>query len=98
MKRFWKAVDVVSDDGWAIHLDGRPVRTPARAALKLPTANLAEAVAKEWRDVGEEVDPRAMPLTGIANAAIDRVTPEKEAFAAGLARCALTQSVGAFRF
>lgn len=83
MKRFWKTVSIV--DG-AIELDGRPVRTPARAALTLPTPQLAEAVAEEWRSVGEELDPRAMPLTGLANAAIDQIAPNPAPFAADLAR------------
>lgn len=83
MKRFWKIVTIA--DG-AIALDGRPVRTPARAALTLPTPQLAEAVAEEWRGVGEELDPRAMPLTGLANAAIDQVAPNPAPFAADLAR------------
>ena len=89
MKRFWKTVVVVrDDDGWAIALDGRPVRTPARAPLQVRSEKLVEAIAGEWRDAGEEVDPRAMPLTGVANAAIDRVAPGKDAFAAGVARYA----------
>ncbi len=89
MKRFWKEVEVASEDGgWGIRLDGRPVKTPARASLVVPSKALADAIADEWRSVGENVDPRTMPLTGIANAAIDRVVPEKEAFAAGLARYA----------
>lgn len=83
MKRFWKTVTII--DG-AIELDGRPVRTPARAALTLPTPRLAEAVAEEWRSVGEELDPRAMPLTGLANAAIDQIAPNPAPFAADLAR------------
>jgi len=83
MKRFWKTVTIV--DG-AIELDGRPVRTPARAALTLPTPQLAEAVAEEWRSVGGELDPRAMPLTGLANAAIDQIAPNPAPFAADLAR------------
>lgn len=83
MKRFWKTVTIA--DG-AIELDGRPVRTPARAALLLPTPQLAEAVAEEWRSVGEEIDPRAMPLTGLANAAIDQIAPAPAPFAADLAR------------
>lgn len=82
MKRFWKEVAVA--DG-AIRLDGRAVRTPARAPLILPTPALAEAIADEWRAVGEEIDPRAMPLTGYANAAIDKIGPDTAAFAAGLA-------------
>ncbi|WP_375402689.1 ATP12 family chaperone protein [uncultured Sphingomonas sp.] len=84
MKRFWTEVTVGPDR--AVALDGRPVRTPGRVALALPTEALAAAVAGEWRAVGETVDPRAMPLTGLANAAIDRVAPDPAAFAAGLAR------------
>ena len=89
MKRFWKDVTVESaDDGWAIKLDGRPIKTPARATLTVPSQALAEAIAGEWRAVGETLDPRAMPLTGFANAAIDRVAPDRQAFASGLARYA----------
>ena len=84
MKRFWQEVSVGDDGG--IALDGRPVRTPGRAPLVLPTRALAEAIAAEWRAVGETIDPRAMPLTGLANAAIDRVAPDPATFAAGLAR------------
>lgn len=85
MKRFWKDV-AVTDRG--VLLDGRPVRTPARALLTLPTDALAKAVAAEWREQGENVDPRAMPMTGFANAAIDRVAPDPVAFARDLARYA----------
>ena len=89
MKRFWKTVEMVAgEDGWGIRLDGRPVQTPARAPLRVPSEALADAIADEWRQSGEDVDPRAMPLTGIANAAIDQVAPAKDAFAAGLARYA----------
>jgi chaperone required for assembly of F1-ATPase len=89
MKRFWKDVTLAkAEGGWAIELDGRPVKTPAREALLVPSERLAEAIAQEWRGVGETLDPRAMPLTGTANAAIDRVEPDRAAFAAGLARYA----------
>lgn len=72
MKRFWKDVGVeVSDSGYRIVLDGRPVRTPARAPLDLPAGPLAEAIAAEWLAQGDDIDPRLMPLTGLANAAID---------------------------
>jgi chaperone required for assembly of F1-ATPase len=83
MKRFWK--DVTIEPGNSLALDGRPVRTPGRALLALPTPALAEAVAEEWRAVESDIDPRAMPLTGLANAAIDRIGPARETFAAGLA-------------
>jgi chaperone required for assembly of F1-ATPase len=89
VKRFWKEVAVeAGEGGWAIKLDDRPVRTPARAPLVVPTHHLAEAIADEWRSVEQDIDPRAMPLTGLANAAIDRVAPQREAFAEGLARYA----------
>lgn len=89
MKRFWKEVTVDREgDGWALRLDGRPVRTPARAALVVPTVALANAIAQEWRAVGETIEPRSMPLTGLANAAIDQIAPERQTFAEGLARYA----------
>ena len=89
MKRFWKDVSVAPEgEGWGIQLDRRPVRTPARASLVVPNEALANAIAEEWRSVDDEIDPRAMPLTGLANAAIDRVAPERQAFAGGLARYA----------
>ncbi|MGN6850217.1 MAG: ATP12 family protein, partial [Sphingomicrobium sp.] len=89
MKRFWKEVTVDREgEGWGLRLDGRPVKTPARAALNVPTEALANAIADEWRAVGDSIDPRSMPLTGLANAAIDRVAPERRAFAEGLARYA----------
>jgi chaperone required for assembly of F1-ATPase len=89
VKRFWKEVSVEREgDGWTLKLDGRPVRTPARSALVVPTEALALAIAEEWRSVGDELDPRAMPLTGLANAAIDRIAPDRQAFAGGLAKYA----------
>ena len=89
MKRFWKEVSIErAGEGWAIRLDGRPVKTPARAPLEVPTDALAEAVAEEWRGVSERIDPRTMPLTGLANAAIDRIKPVRETFAKGLANYA----------
>ncbi|SOB79020.1 Chaperone required for the assembly of the F1-ATPase [Sphingomonas guangdongensis] len=87
MKRFWTAVTVTQEGaGHGIALDGRPVRTPGRTPLVVPTAALAAAITGEWRAVTDDIDPRAMPLTGLANAAIDRIGPDPQAFATGLAR------------
>ena len=83
MRRFYKQAAV--GDARQILLDGRPVKTPGRRLLALPTDALANAVAREWDDQGEKVDPRSMSLTGLANAAIDRVAPDPAAFARGLA-------------
>jgi len=77
VKRFWTAAAAVATDGgWTFTLDARRVRTPARALLLVPTAALAEAIAAEWNAQGPEVRPLDMPLTGLANAAIDRAGPE----------------------
>ena len=89
MKRFWKsAAAVEKDGGWGVELDGKPLRTPAREELLVSTEALAEAIASEWSSVEGDIDPRAMPLTGLANAAIDRVSVNKESFAKDLARYA----------
>jgi len=87
VKRFYKEVSIA--DG-AVLLDGRPVRTPARAGLVLPTSALAGAVAGEWRAQGDTIEPRSMPFTGLANAAIDRVAPDPAGFARPLAAYAET--------
>jgi chaperone required for assembly of F1-ATPase len=89
VKRFWKQVQAVErDDGWGVKLDGKPLRTPACEALFVPTKALADAIAAEWNAIEDKIDPGAMPLTGLANAAVDRVTRHKEAFTQGLARYA----------
>ena len=89
MKRFWATAEAVAEDsGWGVRLDERPLRTPGRALLVVPTEALAKAIAQEWASAVDDVDPRALPLTGLANAATDRVAPDRAAFAAGLARYA----------
>ncbi|HEY0275844.1 MAG TPA: ATP12 family protein [Paenirhodobacter sp.] len=78
-KRFWQAATVVaSPEGYGIALDGRPVKTPAKAALLVPTHRLAAALAAEWDAQVNKVDPATMPLTRAANAAIDKVAPQHD--------------------
>lgn len=80
LRRFWQDAAIRAEPGgFAVTLDGRPIRTPARVALVLPTAALAEAVADEWNAQGETVDPQKMPLTRTANSALDTVIPAREA-------------------
>lgn len=87
MKRFWREVRVVpSDEGYGIALDGRTVNTPGRLKLALPSRALANAIAAEWAAVDGAIDPRAMPLTALANAAVERIAPNPAAHAAMLAR------------
>jgi chaperone required for assembly of F1-ATPase len=73
-KRFYRDVMVEKDGAGAmLKLDGKPVRTPGKALLALPTHALAEAVAEEWRAQQDRIDPRTMPLTRLANSVIDGV-------------------------
>ena len=71
MRRFYKNVSL--GDDFCILLDGKPVKTPAKVRLTLPTLPLAEAIAQEWRAQVDEIMPESMPLTKLANTAIDRV-------------------------
>ena len=74
-KRFYESVAIEGDgDSFALLLDGKRVRTPGKAHLKLPTRALAEAIAEEWRTQEEHIDPATMPLTKLANSAIDGVS------------------------
>lgn len=73
-RRFWKDVRTEAvEGGYTVRLDTRPIRSPAKRPLLLPTPAMAEAVAAEWAAVAEVVDPGAMPVTRSANAAIDKV-------------------------
>jgi chaperone required for assembly of F1-ATPase len=77
-KRFWTAAAVAPvEGGFAVELDGRGVKTPAKSPLVLPTRALAEAVAGEWAAQVDEVRPLTMPFTRSANAAIDKVRVQK---------------------
>lgn len=78
-KRFYTDVAAVAGSGgYAIELDGRPVRTPGKRALAVPAEPLASAIAEEWRAQVEVIDPATMPLTKIANTGLDGVA-DKEA-------------------
>lgn len=79
-KRFYAEVTVAADgDRLAVLLDGRPVRTPGKAPLALPTRALAEAVAAEWRAQGTHIEPSSMPLTRLVNTVLDGVRRERAA-------------------
>lgn len=86
LKRFWKHTALAEEDtGFAIHLDGRPVKTPAKAPLHVPTQAYGELVVAEWEAQGEKVDPNTMPFTRLANSAIDNVALNRAAVAEMLA-------------
>ena len=76
-KRFWTGTHVTqAGDGFGILLDTRPVKTPAKATLAVPTHAMAQAIAAEWDAQEDEIRPLTMPVTRAANAAIDKVTPQ----------------------
>lgn len=76
-KRFWKAANVVSAArGYTVELDGRPIKTPAKTALVVPTRSMAEAIAVEWDAQEDKIDPMTMPMTRSANAALDKVSAQ----------------------
>ncbi|MGE0716975.1 MAG: ATP12 family chaperone protein [Alphaproteobacteria bacterium] len=94
MRRFYRQVAVAADaGGHRVELDGKPVLTPGRAVLLLPTPALAEAVAGEWTAQGETIRPPTMPLTQIAATAIDRVRPNPAAMVDAIARYGETDLV-----
>jgi len=79
VKRFYKEVTVDrAPDGFRFLLDGKPVRTPARQPLLLPTQALADAVAQEWREQEDEMRPAAMPLTRLVNTVLDGIRATRE--------------------
>ncbi len=89
IKRFYKKANTGERAGaFAILLDGKPAKTPAKHPLALPNRALAEAVAAEWAAQGEQIDPATMPLTRLAHAAIDGVAGGAQAVAAEIERYA----------
>ncbi|WP_439109666.1 ATP12 family chaperone protein [Lentibacter sp.] len=91
LKRFWSDVATQPEaDGFAVALDGRIVKTPAKATLVLPNETLAAHVADEWRAVEVEIKPEAMPFTRSANAALDKVAVQHEEVAGLIAAYAET--------
>jgi chaperone required for assembly of F1-ATPase len=90
-KRFYKDAAVRAEgERFAVELDGRPVKTPAKATLTVPTQNLAEAIASEWREQGETLDLQGMTLTRLANVALDRTPDTRAELAEELSRYAGT--------
>jgi chaperone required for assembly of F1-ATPase len=87
-KRFYGRAHIhdQGESGIGILLDGKPVRTPARRHLAAPTRPLAAVIVDEWNSQKEFVDPARMPLTRLANAAIDPVSDKPEPIAEEVAK------------
>jgi chaperone required for assembly of F1-ATPase len=94
MKRFYENVAIAAEgDGFGVLLDGRPLRTPAKAPLVFPSRALAEAIAAEWRGQGVTVKLAELPLTRLASTGIDLVSTRRGEIAAEVARFAGTDLV-----
>lgn len=86
-RRFYEAAAVREEaEGFAVVLDGRPVRTPARRGLAAPRRTLAEAIAQEWQAQAEYIDPAGMPMTRLANTIIDGVAAAQREVAAEIVK------------
>jgi len=78
--KFYKNASVAeADGGFAVTLDAKPIRTPGKKPLIAPSRDIAEAMAAEWNAQGEQIDPMSMPLTRLANSAIDGVADNTQA-------------------
>jgi chaperone required for assembly of F1-ATPase len=82
-----------AEGGWGVALDGRPLRTPGRRELIVPSERLAAAIAVEWATQQSDIEPHRMPLTRLAATAIDRTAVERDKVAADVANYAGTDLV-----
>ncbi len=94
MRRFYRQVSVAPETaGWRVLLDGKAIRTPAKAAQVVPSEALAQVMALEWSGQGEEIDPAAFIFRDMADYAIDVVALDPAAAAANLLRFAETDTL-----
>ena len=94
MRRFYSSAEVAADEGgFRVLLDGRPVRTPARLPLVVPSRGLAGGIAEEWLAQGSTVDLRSLKLTRLASIALDLVAPRRNAVIEEVAKYAATDLV-----
>lgn len=90
-RRFYKQAGVAAaEGGYGVMLDGRQVRTPDKNALIVPAEDLAHAIANEWENQADRIDPFTMPLTRLCHVAIDRMDKAREGAAAEIAKYAST--------
>ncbi len=87
VQRFFKSAQVVREgDDYGVRLDDRPLRTPEGSPILLPTLPLANAVASEWSNQGDEINPLTMPLMRLACTAVDKVAPVRQRVIEQIAR------------
>lgn len=80
MKKFYKIAEAgTAPGGYVVRLDGKPVRTPMKNPLLLPSLLLAEAIAQEWKAQGNDIQPTSMPFTQLANTMTDKTKGDDRA-------------------
>lgn len=85
-KRFWTEATVQAEEnGWTVRLDGKPIRTPLKTPVHMPTRALADGAAAEWQAQDGVIDPLSMPLMRAVNATLDKVMPQQDEVAGHLA-------------
>ncbi len=93
-RRFYREVrveaqgDGSASEGYVVLLDGRHPKSPQAKPLRLPTRDLADAVAQEWAAQEEVVLMSRMPLTRLAFTVLDRAEATREALATEMVRFA----------
>jgi chaperone required for assembly of F1-ATPase len=86
-KRFYAEAGIAAaDDGFAVTLDGRPIKTPTGRPVIVPVKEIAQAISREWQAQQEVIDPLSMPLTRLANSVVEGVIERVDAVADDLAR------------
>ena len=86
-KRFYAKADAVeAEGGFAITLDGKPIRTPSGRVITAPSRDIAQAIAAEWEAQQETINPLTMPLTRFANSVVEAVTDRVDMVAADIAK------------
>jgi chaperone required for assembly of F1-ATPase len=94
LRRFYTEVDIAErDGGFAVLLDGKAVKTPAKRTMLAPTRALAELLAREWASQGERIEPQTMIATRLLNVALDRAPGAREEIAGEVTRYAETDLV-----
>ena len=93
-KRFYKQAEMVAiEDGFGVQLDGRALKSPAKAALILPTEKMAQVVTAEFNDQQEEIAPDSMPIFSLASTVIDRILPQRDTLDDELVRYGLNDLI-----
>jgi chaperone required for assembly of F1-ATPase len=94
LKRFYKEVGVCElPGGFGVTLDGKPIKTPGKVNIAVPTLALAEGIAGEWLAQETEIKPQTMPLMQLAATVIDHLEANREMIEATVVRFAETDMV-----